>query len=337
MIQRIREEMRDRDIDCLILTEESNFLWAFGKRLSGYMLITQGRAELVCSRRHMYQTQDMDAEYPFSRKEYERILEEKSEKFVGTINVDKNTDKIEEFFEAEDTDLMKELRLIKSEEKVEKIRKACDITSEAHEEIREILFDDIDEFEAVAAINTFYAEKGVRESFLENGSQSVVKANCVNPHGNPEKREIQPNDLVIVDSGCVYQNYCSDVTRTYCEDPSEEQRKLFEDVKEIQDEMIEMIRPGRKISEVGQKQIDKAEELGYDSEKHVLHVSHGVGVSIHEGPRISHESEEEFKEGMVITIEPGLYVPDIGGARMEDVVLVTEEGYEVLSSAPREL
>jgi Xaa-Pro aminopeptidase len=337
MLGEIREQMQERDIDCLILTQESNFVYTFGEEISGYMFISQGRAELVCSRFYRYQTEEMHVDHAFGKNEYEKLLEEKSEKFVGDIRADETTGKLEETFDAEQTDLMKELRLTKSEEEVDKIREACDITSEAHEEIRDMLFDGIDEFEAVAAINAFYAEKGVEESFLEMGDQSLVQANCVKPHRGPEKREIEPDDLVIVDSGCVYEDYCSDVTRTYCEEPSEDQRKLFDDVKEIQDEMIEMIEPGREISEVGRKQIDKAEELGYEPEKHVLHISHGVGVSIHEDPRISHESEEEFQEGMVVTIEPGLYVPEIGGARMEDVVLVTEDGFEILSSAPREL
>ena len=337
MLTEIREEMRERGIDCLILTQESNFIYTFGKEISGYMFISQGRAELVCSRFYRYQTENMHVEYAFGKREYEKFLRKKSEKFVGDIKADKTTDKLEELFDAEQTDLMKDLRKIKSGEEVEKIRKACDITSEAHEEIREMLFDDIDEFEAVTAINTFYAEEGVEESFLKEGTQSIVQANCVKPHRGPEKREIRPDDLVIVDSGCVYKDYCSDVTRTYCEDPSEQQRKLFEDVLEIQDEMIEMIEPGTEISEAGKKQIEKAEELGYEPEKHVLHISHGIGVSVHEEPKVSHESDEEFREGMVVTIEPGLYVPEIGGARMEDVVLVTEDGFEILSSAPRKL
>ena len=337
MIDRIRKEMRARDIDCLILTEEQNFTWALEKRISGYLFITQGRMELIAPRFYRYQTGEIEAEYAFSKKEYSQKLEEKSEKFVGNVKTDTESSKLEEMFGAEKTDLVHELRKKKTTEEIEKIRKACEITDEALKDTRSQLFSGIDEFEAVAQINTFYAEEGVEEAFLTNGGQSLVQANCLEPHRPPEKRKIQPQDLVIVDSGCRYENYCSDVTRTYCEDPSEEQRKLFEAVKKIQKEMISMIEPGRPIKELKKREIEMTEELGYDPEKHILYFSHCIGVEAHEKPTITHETEGELEEGMVLTVEPGLHVPEIGGVRLEDTVAVTEEGCEVLSEAPREL
>jgi Xaa-Pro dipeptidase len=337
MIDRIREAMKKEGIDCLILTEEANFTWALEKRISGYLFITQGRLELVAPRFYRYQTQEMDAEYAFSGEEYEEILEEKAEKFVGDVKADTESEKLQEMFDATETDLVQELRKHKTDGEIDKIREACRITDEALLEIREQLFSGIDEFEAVAEINSFYAEKGVEEAFLTNGGQSLVQANCLEPHRPPEKRRIRPGDLVIVDSGCRYENYCSDVTRTYCEDPDEEQRQLFEDVKKIQKEVIDLIEPGRSISELKQKEIELAEELGYEPEKHILYFSHCIGVEAHEQPTITHTTEGELEEGMVLTVEPGLHVPEIGGVRLEDTVAVTGEGYEVLSNAPKEL
>jgi len=337
MIDRIRKEMKNRDIDCLILTEEANFTWALGNRISGYLFITQGRMELIAPRFYRYQIKDLEAEYAFSKKEYGQKLEEKSEKFVGNVKADTESEKLKEMFDAERTSLIEDLRRKKTSEEIDKIREACKITDEVLQHTKEQLFSGIDEFEAVAEINRFYADRGVEEAFLTNGGQSLVQANCLEPHRPPEKREIQPDDLVIVDSGCRYENYCSDVTRTYCEDPSEEQEELFQAVKKIQEEMISMLEPGRPIKELKQREIEMAEELGYNPEKHILYFSHCIGVEAHEKPTITHETEGELEEGMVLTIEPGLHVPEIGGVRLEDTVVVTEEGCEVLSEAPREL
>jgi Xaa-Pro dipeptidase len=337
MIERIREEMQERGIDCLIITEEANFTWMLEKRISGYLFITQGRLELVAPRFYRYQTEDIDTEYAFRRKEYEEILEKKSEKFVGEIKTDTSSEKLKEIFGAEKTDLIQELRKNKTEDEVERIRKACEITDRNLNDIREKLFSGMDEFEAVAEINRFYAEEGVEEAFLTNGGQSLVQANCMEPHRPPTKRRIRPDDLVIVDSGCRYENYCSDITRTYCENPDEEQEQLFEDVKEIQEEVISMIEPGRTISELKQREIEMAEEMGYEPEKHILYFSHCIGVEAHESPMINLENDDELEEGMVLTVEPGLHVPEVGGVRLEDTVAVTEDGYDVLSSAPKEL
>ncbi|MFB6100870.1 MAG: M24 family metallopeptidase [Candidatus Nanohalobium sp.] len=339
MIQRIREKMREEGIDCLIVTQEENFTWAIGKRITGYMFLTQGRKEFVIPRFYRYETQDIDAEYVFSKQDYEEALEEKAERFAGEVRVDENSEKLEELFEAEETGILEDLRQIKTEEEVEKIRKACEITDEAQEYIGKKLFSGIDEFEAVAEINSFYSEKGVEDSFLTNGGQSLVQRNSLEPHRPPEKKEIKSDDLVIVDSGCRFENYCSDITRTYCENPSREQEQLFDDVKEIQEKIIEMIESGGEVSDLAEERDRMAEEMGYNLEENVLYtLGHGVGVEVHEGPGLSVSAEEvELEEGMVVTIEPGLHVPGIGGVRLEDVVLVTEDGCEVLSQSPKEL
>jgi Xaa-Pro dipeptidase len=229
------------------------------------------------------------------------------------------------------------MRKVKTEKEIEKIRKACEITDNALEDLRKDLFSGLTEFEAVGKLKQFYIDREVQEAFITNEGESLVQRNSLRPHRGPESEEIKDDDLVIVDTGARFENYCADVTRTYCENPSSEQEKLFEDVKEVQEEMINMMEAGRPIADVKQLELDMFREKGYNLEENVLYYSHSIGVVAHESPTITHESEEEFREGMVVTIEPGLHVEGLGGVRLEDTVVVKENGAEKLSRSTREL
>ncbi|MFB6115162.1 MAG: M24 family metallopeptidase, partial [Candidatus Nanohalobium sp.] len=274
----------------------------------------------------------------FKRSDYKEIIDEKLEKFSGMdAAIDEENDTIEDELNAEVSSMIIEMRKVKTESEIEKIRKACEITDEAFDSLRNDLFSGLTEWEAVGKLKEFYIDREVQEAFITNEGESLVQRNSLKPHRGPESEIIKDDDLVIVDTGARYENYCADVTRTYCENPSEEQKKLFEDVKEVQDEMIDMIKDGRPIAEVKQKELDMFEEKGYDVEKSVLYYSHSIGIVAHESPTITDESEEDFREGMVVTIEPGLHIEGLGGVRIEDTVLVKEDGAERLSKAPRQL
>ncbi len=193
------------------------------------------------------------------------------------------------------------------------------------------------EFEAVNRLQRFYSKRGFQESFLTDGGQSLVQRNCLRPHRPPEDKVIQSDDLVIVDTGARVNGYCGNITRTFCRDPSEEQIELFEAVKTIQEELIEMIEPGLSISEWKKKEFELVEEKGYGAEENVLYFGHGIGLDVHESPTLSHDSDQSSREGIVVTVEPGLYVEGLDGVRLEDMMYIGEENTEVLNSSPREL
>jgi len=334
---RVRNEMKKQDIDLLIVTEPSNFIYTIGEEASGYMFITQENLEIIAPRFYLYQLEDYKVDYVFSREEYRNEMEKKAEKYSGNIAADTDSEKLKKRFDAEKTDLLGEMRKIKTSKEIEKIQKSCRITDKALENLRPDLFNGLTEFEAASRLNTFYAEKGVTEAFLTNKGQSLVQRNSLRPHRPPEMKKIRPEDMVIVDTGARKDFYCSDVTRTYCENPSEKQIDLFETVKKIQEECIEIIEPGKPIKEVKKRELELVEELGYNPDKHVLYVSHGIGIETHEPPKLTRETEGEFKEGMVVTVEPGLHVPSLGGCRIEDTVAVTSKGGKRLSKTARRL
>ena len=335
-LQRIREVMDEEGISNLVLTDESNITYALGQKASGYLFITDEDVELVASKFYQYSIEGVETAFAGSRTEFEELLEEKMEG-LEDVSADSLSGGLKEY-DVDETDVMSVAREVKTEEEIKKIREACKITTENIENLRKNLFSGLTEWGAVSELTDFYAERGVGSSFVTNEGYDLVHRNCLSPHRDPKDDLIREGDLVIVDTGCRKDLYCSDVTRTYCKNPSEKQEKLFNDVKNIQASIIEMMEPGVKISELAQKMDDLVDQKGYDVEKNVLHLlGHSVGVEVHENPSIHSESEKELKENMVLAIEPAIYVEDIGGVRIEDTVLVKEDGCEKLSDPQNKL
>ncbi|MDY6778244.1 MAG: M24 family metallopeptidase, partial [Candidatus Nanohaloarchaea archaeon] len=175
-----------------------------------------------------------------------------------------------------------------------------------------------------------------REHHAYNAFPTIAHVNTEEPHRPPSARMAADGDLVLVDLGCRVDGYCSDMTRMVPNQVSGERRELLDAVATIQEEVMERVEAGREKAELARFAEDRADALGYDVDEHYLHsLGHGVGVAIHERPMLTPSSEGVLEEGMVVTIEPGLYVPDVGGVRIEDQVVVREEGCERLTQAPR--
>jgi Xaa-Pro aminopeptidase len=157
------------------------------------------------------------------------------------------------------------------------------------------------------------------------------------PHAQPRDEEIPAGTLVTIDWGAMLDGYASDCTRTFATgelDPRD--REIYETVLTAQVAALEAVRPGplgREVDAVARQIIDDAghaEHFGHG-------LGHGVGIEIHEGPRLGPQSEVALRAGMVITVEPGIYVPGATGVRIEDLVVVTEDGHEVLNTLRKDL
>jgi Xaa-Pro aminopeptidase len=155
-------------------------------------------------------------------------------------------------------------------------------------------------------------------------------------HHTPNERVLEKGDLVLLDFGCKVDGYCSDLTRTVVLGPaSEQQLESYGLVLEAQRVGIEAVRPGapgKEVDAVSRAVIEgtgRGEEFGHG-------LGHGVGLEVHEAPRLHRISRDTLKPGDVVTVEPGVYESSWGGIRIEDCVLVTEEGYEVLGRAPKD-
>jgi Xaa-Pro aminopeptidase len=183
------------------------------------------------------------------------------------------------------------------------------------------------------------AEARIRELGAEPSFPAIVAAgpNGALPHAEPGEREIGRGELVVFDMGAKVDGYCSDGTRTYATgDPGEEGRTVYATVLEAQLAALDAVRPGARgedVDAVARKVIDAA---GYGD--HFGHgLGHGVGLEVHEAPRLSPRSDDILAPGEVVTVEPGIYLPGKLGVRIEDFVVVTEDGYRNLSSLPKNL
>jgi Xaa-Pro aminopeptidase len=155
------------------------------------------------------------------------------------------------------------------------------------------------------------------------------------PHAQPGDQAIQPGAPVVVDIGCVLDGYCSDMTRTFClGEPSARYLEVWNVVLQAQEAAMDLLRAGTTGVEADAAARDLIAEAGYgDYFGHGL--GHGVGLAVHEGPRASRLSEDTFEAGMSLTVEPGIYLPGEFGVRIEDLVIIGDDGIEILSNTPK--
>jgi len=226
-----------------------------------------------------------------------------------------------------------EMRAVKSDGEIELIARAEEIGSMAFSHVMEILRPGMTELAAAAEIEGFMkkcgAEKLSFDTIVGSGFRSAL------PHGMASEKELQPGDLVVMDFGCVYHGYCSDMTRTaVVGEPSDKQREIYDIVLEAQESAIRMIKPGVCCRDVDGTARTIIEEAGY-GEYFGHGLGHSVGLYIHEEPRFSRMDNTILKPGMVVTVEPGIYLPGDGGVRIEDLIVVTEDGCRNLTSADK--
>ena len=230
---------------------------------------------------------------------------------------------------------IEEQRMIKEAAEVERIRAAVQLASG--------LFD-----KAVAAIRPGVPEQFVaaeleyaaRKSGADGMSfETIVAAGprSALPHGRASMHPIPRRGFVVLDFGVILRGYCSDMTRTvYVGKPSARVRRFYQAVRDAQEAALEAVRPGQAVGEVDRAARSVLRRAGLA--RYFTHsTGHGVGLEIHESPRIARGQQEVLRPGMVITIEPGAYVPGYGGVRIEDMVVVTTTSCEVLTPTTKDL
>lgn len=226
-------------------------------------------------------------------------------------------------------------RMIKEDAELEKIRQAEAIGDAAFSHILTMLKPGVTEEDIALELEFYMKKRGA--SKLSFDTIVASGANSSMPHAQVTARRIKPGDFITMDFGCVYQGYCSDMTRTVAVgNPTEEMKKVYQIVLEANQRAMEQIREGRKCSYIDSLAREYIKEHGYgDYFGHGL--GHGVGLDIHEEPRFSPKCDVETKANMAITVEPGIYLPGKFGVRIEDLVVVKKDGYENLAHSKKEL
>jgi len=219
-------------------------------------------------------------------------------------------------------DLVQGLRKVKDEEELKRMRKAGEITVAAMKAAYETIRPDVTEIEVAAEIEYAMRKEGGYGTAFGTIVASGIRS--AYPHGGCAERKIHKGDLVVVDIGAVYEYYCSDMTRTFVAgEPSRKQEKLYEVVKKAEEAAYHTIRAKARGKDVDQAARKIIEDAGYG--EYFNHgLGHGVGLNVHEGPVLSPISKDRLAVGNVVTDEPGIYIPDFGGVRIEDSVLVKQ-------------
>ncbi len=230
--------------------------------------------------------------------------------------------------------LVERLRRVKDGGEVEAIAEAARLTDQAYQSVLAQGLAGRSERDVAAAGHACIRELGGEPSFP---AIVAAGANGAQPHAVPSERLIATGDLVVWDMGAQLGGYCSDCTRTFAVgEPDEEARGVYELVQRAQAEALEAIRPGIGGAEADEVARAIIRDAGHGDEfGHGL--GHGVGLEVHESPRLGQRSSDELVAGDIVTVEPGVYVPGRFGVRIEDLVHVTAEGHRNLSSLPKEL
>ncbi len=227
-------------------------------------------------------------------------------------------------------------RMIKQPDELVRIKKACMIASKAGEAIPEIVEEGMKETEAAAELNYRMMMLGAAATAFDSTVAFGTKS--AEPHYSPSpKRRLKKGQFALFDFGASYRRYVSDITRTFvCNSPTKRQLKMHDVVLRAQEAAIDAIHDGvsgAAVDEAARSIVDGSEFRG----RFIHSTGHGLGISVHDPGSISSTRDMPLKEGMVLTVEPGVYINGYGGVRIEDDILVTKSGCRVLTSCPKEL
>jgi len=232
-------------------------------------------------------------------------------------------------------DVVERLRWVKDPDELDHLRNAQAVTDRA--------FDDVLDRIAVGMSErrlAFEVDQAMRRAGADGLSFETIAAfgeNACEPHHDPNHRVLEEGDLIKLDFGALWDGYHADMTRTVAfGEPAAELKKVHDVVRQAQQAGIDAVRAGVSGGDVDRAARAVVEDAGY-GHGFTHGLGHGVGLEIHEGPRLAREGEDVLPAGAVVTVEPGVYLPGLGGVRIEDMVEVTEDGCRVLGTSTRDL
>ncbi len=350
--------LEKENIDFAVLTSSENVFYFTNylsdphERLLALIFYPDGECLLICpemetgaARKAGYDKQIIgydDTEDPWEKikkatgkklSSVRRIAVEKSHMNIERFEILRKLYPSAHFVRAEEK--LNELRMIKDEDELKKLKKACEIADFAIQAGINELKEGTSELAIVAAIEYELKKKGIHQMSFPTTVLTGPKAAM--PHGTPDLTEIRKGEFVLFDLGVVYEGYCSDITRTIAfGDVGKEHSEIYETVKTAQMAAIQTAKPGVTCERLDETARNIIRDAGYGP--YFTHrLGHGLGINIHEYPSVTGKNPLCLREGMVFTVEPGIYIPGKTGVRIEDVVAVTKDGVEVLTNFPKEL
>ncbi len=348
-IERVRKELEARQLDALFVADPDNRRYLSGfTGTSGYVVVGREEGVFLTDFRYVEQAQIQVQGLRVVRhgaqmvETLSEVLKEWGVQVLGFEQEHMTVGTWERLKTALDpirlegtSGLVEELRMVKDDHELAKIRKAAAIADQAFRTVLDHVRPGVRELDLARVLERTMEDLGAEgpsfETIVASGHRSAL------PHGVASQKTLEIGDLVTFDFGCVYEGYCSDLTRTVAVGRVDDRRRrIYEVVLEAQQRALQDLRPGMTGREADALARRVIEDAGY-GEAFGHSLGHGVGLAIHENPRLAAQSEEVLRPGMVVTVEPGIYLPGVGGVRIEDDVVVTAEGCTRLTFSPKEL
>ncbi|MFJ6268287.1 M24 family metallopeptidase [Lysinibacillus xylanilyticus] len=356
-VEEIQNYLQQNQIDAAFVTTPDNVFYVSGfksnphERLLGVMIFKEAEPFLICPKMEIPDAKEAGWSYEvIGHQDTENSMEVLAQA-IKDRNVNPQTFAIEKaqliverlealqhsFPQANFVRLdekINAMRVIKDANELEKLRKAAELADYAIEIGCKEIAEGKTEMEILTAIESAIQDKGCKMSFE---TMVLSGPKTASPHGKPGARKIEKGDMILFDLGVIYDGYCSDITRTVAfGEPSEAQKEIYNTVLSANTNAITAVKPGVRAMDLDKIARDTITDAGY-GEYFTHRLGHGLGISVHEFPSVTGANEMTMEEGMVFTIEPGIYKSDVTGVRIEDDVVVTKDGVEVLTKFPKEL
>jgi Xaa-Pro aminopeptidase len=343
--ERVVELLEERDLDCLLVTNLVNVRYLTGFTGTNAACIV-GREERLFVTDFRYVEQAQEQVHGFELGKGERdLLGDLARRLSGRAGFDDAHMSVRAYRKLEETlpdgvelveaaGLVERLRQVKDEDELRAIAAAAELADEVYGLLRERSVSGRSEREVARQLEQELRERGAEPSFpaiVASGAHGAL------PHAVPREVPIETGALMIVDMGAQLDGYCSDCTRTFAMGAIDGRAaEVYELVRSTQEAALAAVRAGAGCAEVDAVARRLIEEAGF-GERFGHGLGHGVGLEVHEGPRLTKTAEGELEAGNVVTVEPGIYLPGELGVRIEDLVAVSDDGADVLTSFPKEL
>lgn len=346
-IEKIRKILDDKKIDAILIKSQSNKFYIGALTGSGVkVLITRNMCYQIMDGRYINEAEKNTTGYKnivhAQGGNYIEVIKE----IIGDksiLGVESNHTLVKEYLDIKKSGLeiyllndeLERTRECKDKLEIQLIKEACKITDDVFKEAIKKIKIGMTELQLSALIQYISLSKGATkmafDTIIASGDRGAM------PHGRPTNKTFKENEFITIDFGIVYKGYQSDMTRTICiGEPNEELKRIYNVVLEAQKAGVEYIREGRKCSDIDKYVRDIITKAGYGN--YFTHgLGHGMGIGDGEFPILNSRSNTILKEGMVMSCEPGVYIPNVGGVRIEDDVVIENGKGVAINNTPKDL
>ncbi|MEK3917581.1 Xaa-Pro peptidase family protein [Paenibacillus sp. FSL H7-0331] len=348
-LDKLRYALQEQGLQAILITNATNRQYMTGfTGSSGYVLISESKAYLLTDFRYMTQAPKQAIGYevvehaPKAMATVKDLLLKLGITKVGFEQDDmtygtflSTSDALSGIQLQATSGLVEKLRMIKDASELAVMQEAADLADRTFDHILSFIQTGTKEIDIALEIEIFMRKNGATstsfETIVASGERSAL------PHGKASDRVIQTNEFVKLDYGAYYKSYCSDITRTVVVgQPTDKHKEIYHIVLEAQLEALDKIRPGMTGKEADAIARNVIKQHGYGD--YFGHgTGHGLGMEIHEAPRLSVQGDTVLTPGMTVTVEPGIYLPGFGGVRIEDDIVITETGIHILTHSSKDL